>query len=121
MCIAISLTTFAFVAVHLYGVADLRLLPYLALLSVWYGYLGARTQHFMSSAVLHVLHNSLAMLVAYVGLPNSILGFSEPRLLWVVLIAIANFWAVNWLAKQWIEAREVSADDQPAAPEVTSR
>lgn len=99
-----ALPAAAFLIVHLYDVADFRLLPYFALLAVWYGYLVAQTQRFISSAIVHALHNMLAMLVAYVGLPDTLLGFSRLGYFWLGLLAIGNFFAVNLLAKQWIKA-----------------
>lgn len=113
--IAVLITTFWFLVAHLYGIADYRLLPYLAFLSLCYGYLVARTGRFLSSAILHVTQNALAILVAHVGLQSVEehagklwVGAGAAGLFWLGVLAVANFLAIDLLAKQWMKAGSIS-------------
>ena len=102
---AILVTTFWFVVAHVYGIADLRFLPYVALASIWYGYLAAQTQRVLSSAILHMLHNVLALLVAYIGpLQGGWLNWLDALGGYALIaLAFANFVAIRLLAKKWGE------------------
>lgn len=96
--VAIAITTVCFVLAHLYGAPDLRLLPYFAVLSVWYGYLSARTGSFVGAAMLHVTHNLIAAVIAYFGLA----GWGDyAGVIGVLALLFANSFAIVELARRW--------------------
>jgi membrane protease YdiL (CAAX protease family) len=99
---AIALTTLCFVIAHLYGVPDLRLLPYFAVLSVWYGYLSSSTGSFVGSAALHVMHNIGAALVGYFELSD---WGNHAGVIGMLALLFANSFAILALAKRWPQPR----------------
>lgn len=95
---AIGVTTLCFVIAHIYGVYELWLLPYLAVISIWYGYLSATTGSFAGAAILHVMHNIGAALVAYSGVYR--LG-EYAGIVWMLALLFATSFAIVVFAKQW--------------------
>src|SRR5690606_24242021 len=106
---AVVATTFLFVLIHVYGIADLRLLPYMGFLSLCYGYLALKTGLCTSSALLHVTHNVAALWFAHSGLWHSAhcylsswfneFTFAGPTLL--ILLAILIGGGIHVLRLQW--------------------
>lgn len=107
MWIAITFTTFWFMVAHVYGVSQIRLLPYLGFLSLCYGYVVAQSRSVVSSAILHVGHNAGALIAAYLGVTAGLGGwlgqYSNGRVASMVMVGVlsfANVWAIRWYARQ---------------------
>lgn len=95
----------------------IRLLPYLAFLSLLYGYLAVQTRSAVSSAILHVGHNAGAALAAYLGLTSGLVGllgrYANGRAVSMAMVALllwVNIWAVRRFAQQWIARTAVEQD-----------
>jgi membrane protease YdiL (CAAX protease family) len=122
--IAVALTTFWFLVAHVYGVSYLRLLPYLGLVSLFYGYLVIQTRSVVSSAILHTGHNAGALLVASSGASvelarwlRSYVNGQTVILVIAVVLLLANAWAMHWFARHWVWwTNERSASTAPFAP-----
>ena len=107
--IGIGATTILFVGAHLPTVADYRLLPYWAVVSIVLGYVAWKSSSFLPAAVVHGTHNLLAYVVVgsqgLVALTETIaqLSLLTSTLLCGAILA-ASLVLVAWCSKRLVRA-----------------
>ncbi|HET7087823.1 MAG TPA: CPBP family intramembrane glutamic endopeptidase [Anaerolineae bacterium] len=113
--IAITFTTFWFLVAHIYGLGYTKFIPYIGFISLCYGYLVAQTRTVVSSAILHVGHNTGALTIAASGFTPTLSALLAehsiaPAVKMMVVggLLLANVWAIRWFARQSTPERVLS-------------
>ena len=107
--VAIGITTLLFMIAHVPNASDLRMLPYWGFFSVVLGYVSWRQGSVRSAAVIHVLHNIIAVVLAGAsGLGDSIIAISERNTTLGIALLVAGLLMIVMLLRRLLFAKSAN-------------